>query len=268
MNTASAERAREPDGPLRWRVVASPFSSVRAVFGVALLLFAVGLAHTVRMSVSMSMPWMRMPGQSWPGVATVFLGMWLAMMIAMMLPSLLPMLWRYRRAVGGRGETHLDWLAGLVGAGYFTVWSGFGMAAFALGLAVAAVQVRLPAVARALPYALAALPLIAGALQFTGWKARRLACCRGRPGRDSILPADAGTAWRYGLRCGLDCSYCCLGLTAVLLTLGPMDLRAMAMVTLAISAERLVPAGERMARGIGAILMAIGLVLLARACEL
>jgi predicted metal-binding membrane protein len=251
---------------MRWRVIASPFSSDRAFFGVALLLFAGGLAYTVRMSESMSMPWMRMPGQSWPGVAAGFLGMWLAMMIAMMLPSLLPMLWRYRRATGGREEVHLDWLAGVVGAGYFTVLGAFGMAVFALGLAVATVQVRLPTLARGLAYALAALPLMAGALQFTGWKARRLACCRNCPGPDRILPAHVGAAWRYGLRCGLECSHCCLGLTAVLLTLGPMDLRVMAMVTLAITAERAAPAGERIARVIGVILMAIGLFLLRRAC--
>ena len=37
---------------------------------------------------TMSMTWMRMPGQTWPGVAASFLGMWVVMMVAMMLPSL------------------------------------------------------------------------------------------------------------------------------------------------------------------------------------
>ena len=45
---------------------------------------------------AMSMMWMRMPGQTWPGAAASFLGTWTAMMVAMMLPSLVPMLWRYR----------------------------------------------------------------------------------------------------------------------------------------------------------------------------
>ncbi len=48
----------------------------------------------------MSMTWMRMPGQSWPGAASAFLGMWVVMMVAMMLPSVAPTLWRYREAVG------------------------------------------------------------------------------------------------------------------------------------------------------------------------
>src|SRR6266571_5090507 len=45
---------------------------------------------------SMSMAWMRMPGQTWVGAAASFIGMWTLMMVAMMLPSLVPMLVTYR----------------------------------------------------------------------------------------------------------------------------------------------------------------------------
>jgi len=41
---------------------------------------------------TMSMAWMRMPGQSWLGAAATFLGMWVVMMVAMMLPTLVPIL--------------------------------------------------------------------------------------------------------------------------------------------------------------------------------
>src|SRR5258705_12889359 len=71
---------------------------------------------------TMSMAWMRMPGQSWPVTAVSFLGMWIVMMVAMMLPSLVPMLWRYCEAVGMKGETRLGRLTALVGVGYFLVW--------------------------------------------------------------------------------------------------------------------------------------------------
>ena len=50
------------------------------------------------------------------------------------------------------------------------------------------------------------------------------AMARARP----YAAADAGTAWRHGLRLGLHCSHCCAGLTAILLVIGVMDLRAMA----------------------------------------
>jgi hypothetical protein len=66
---------------------------------------------------TMSMAWMRMPGQTWPGAAASFLGMWVVMMVAMMLPSLVPMLWRYRQAVGSAGEPRLAGLTALAGPG-------------------------------------------------------------------------------------------------------------------------------------------------------
>jgi predicted metal-binding membrane protein len=252
MNTASAEPAFRPQ------------RRDAGFFGAAALILALAAAATFHACQSMSMPWMRMPGQTWPAVAAGFLGMWLVMMVAMMLPSLLPMLWRYRRALGAPGAARLGGLTTLVGIAYFFVWSAFGLAAFALGVTLAAIQTRLPAVGRAVPLAMGALLVLAGLFQFSACKAHHLACCRNEPG-DRALPADAITAWRHGLACGLHCSYSCAGLTALLLALGVMDLRAMALVMLAITAERLAPAGERVARAIGAICIAAGLLLMARA---
>jgi predicted metal-binding membrane protein len=213
---------------------------------------------------TMSMAWMRMPGQTWLDFAASFLGMWVVMMVAMMLPSLVPMLRRYRQAVTRSGETRLGLLTALVGAGYFWVWTVVGMATFPLGVASAAVEMELPGLSRAVPIVVGVVVLIAGALQFTAWKARHLACCRTAPGLGRTLPADAGTAWRHGLHLGLHCGYCCAGLIAILLVIGVMDLRAMAVVTAAITIERLAPAGERAARIIGVVVLVVGLVLIAR----
>jgi hypothetical protein len=47
-----------------------------------------------------------------------------------------------------------------------------------------------------------------------------------------------------------------------------MDLRVMAVVTTAITAERLAPAGERVARAIGVTVICAGVLLLARAAGL
>ena len=265
----------------RWisRRMASERTSERAFFGVSALLFAASAAATIGWCASMSamggmpmpggwtmsMAWMRMPEQSWPGAAASFLGMWVVMMVAMMLPVLIPMLWRYRQAVGRPDETRLNRLTALVGVGYFLVWTVNGMAAFPLGIALAAVEMEEPALARAVPIAVGVVVLIAGCLQFTVWKARHLACCREMPGHGRTLPADAGTAWRHGLRLGRHCSQCCAGLIAILLVIGVMDLRAMAVVAAAITVERLAPAGERVARAIGAVAVGAGLFLIARA---
>jgi predicted metal-binding membrane protein len=75
-------------------------------------------------------------------------------------------------------------------------------------------------------------------------------------------------AWQHGLRLGLNCGCCCAGLTAILLVMGVMDLRAMAAVTAAVTVERLTPAGERVARAIGAVVVGSGLLLIAQAAGL
>ena len=263
-------------GMVSWR------ASERAFFAISALLFAATTAVTIVWCASMSamgempmpggwtmsMAWMRMPGQTWPGAAASFLGMWVVMMVAMMLPSLVPTLWRYRQAVDRKGETRIGRLTALVGVGYFFVWTVFGMAAFPVGVALATVEMQLPAIARAVPIAVGVVILLGGCLQFTVWKVRHLGCCREAPGRGRTLAADAGTAWRHGLRIGLHCSHCCVGLTAILLVIGVMDLRAMAVVAAAISVERLAPAGERVARATGALAVGVGLLLIARAAGL
>ncbi len=257
-------------------------ASQRAFLGVSALLFAASAAVTIvgcaSMSAmgempmpggwTMSMAWMRMPGQTWPGAAASFLGMWVVMMVAMMLPSLMPMLWRYRQAVVRTGDARLGRLTALVGVGYFFVWTVLGMAAFPVGAALAAIEMQLPALARAVPIAVGLVVLAAGWLQLTAWKAHHLACCRAAPGRIRRLPLDVGGAWRHGLRFGLHCFHCCAGPTAILLVVGVMDLRAMAAVAAAITVERLAPAGEQVARAIGAIGVGVGSLLIARAAGL
>ncbi|RDK04077.1 DUF2182 domain-containing protein [Paraburkholderia lacunae] len=273
MSDAGATGAREFS-----RRAVSGRASRRTFFGVLALLFAASATATIvgcaAMSAmgempmpggwAMSMAWLRMCGQTWPGVAASFLGMWGVMMVAMMLPSLAPTLWRYRLAVGRTGETRLAWLTVLVGVGYFCVWTLFGVVAFALGAVLAAVEMQLPALARVVPIAASGVVLSAGALQFTAWKARHLTCCREAPGRARTLPASAGVALQHGLRLGLHCSCRCAGLTAILFVIGVMDLRAMAVVTAAITIERFAPDGERIARVVGVAIVAAGLCLIVR----
>src|SRR5437016_11190232 len=83
------------------RRMVSERASQQALFGVSALLFAASAAVTIVWCASMSamgempmpggwtmsMAWMRMPGQTWPGAAASFLGMWVVVMVTMMLPS-------------------------------------------------------------------------------------------------------------------------------------------------------------------------------------
>ncbi|MFI5197554.1 MAG: hypothetical protein ACHQJD_02950 [Thermoanaerobaculia bacterium] len=75
-----------------------------AFLSASALLFVVGAWGTIawcgsmsggmpmRGGWTMSMAWMRMPGQTWPGAAASFVGMWVVMMVPMMLPAFVPML--------------------------------------------------------------------------------------------------------------------------------------------------------------------------------
>jgi predicted metal-binding membrane protein len=262
--------------------LASERTSHRAFVSVSALLFVASAGVTIVWCTSMSamggmpmpgdwtmsMAWMRMPGQTWLEAAASFMGMWVLMMVAMMLPSLVPMLWRYRKAVDSTEKTHLGGLTALVGVSYFFVWTAFGMAVFPLGVGLAAVEMQRSALARAVPIAVAVVVLIAGILQFTAWKTHHLARCREALGRGRTLPADVATAWRHGIRLGLHCAHCCSNLMAILLVIGVMDIGAMAVVTTAITVERLAPTGERVAQAIGVIVVGAGLFLIARAAGL
>lgn len=212
---------------------------------------------------TMGMTWM--PGENWPLAAASFLGMWVVMMVAMMMPCLIPMLLRYRQSTGTTDGARLGRLTILAGAGYFFVWTVFGMLIFPAGAALAALEMQLPAISKAVPLAIGLVVLIAGAVQFTRWKVRHLACCRVATVSGSKPPAGAALAWRHGLRLGIHCVQCCFGLMAILLVIGVMDLRAMAIVAVAIAVERLAPAGERVARITGVVTIGVGLFLIMQA---
>ena len=157
-----------------------------------------------------------------------------------------------------------------MGAGYFLVWTLLGRGGvFPLGVGLAALEMRQPALSQAVPFASGAVILLADARELTSWKARQLTCCRQALacGQTSVprLAPDARAAWHHGLRLGLQCGRCCAGLMLVLLVAGVMDLRAMAVVTAAITVERLAPHGDRIARATGLISVTAGLILLARA---
>jgi len=136
--------------------------SRHAFFGISLLLVAGSAATTILWCTSMSamdempmpggwtmsMAWMRMPGQTWRGAAGSFVGMWVVMMVAMMLPSTIPMLSRYRQGVRGTGAAREGGLTALVGVAYFLVWTLAGAVVFASGVALATIEMELPSVAR------------------------------------------------------------------------------------------------------------------------
>jgi predicted metal-binding membrane protein len=251
--------------------------SERAFLGLSALAFiASALALFVRCTSSpaiclapmpggmeRSMVWSRMPGQTWLGAEASFLAMWSLMTATMMLPCLVPVLLRYRRRILQSNAGTVDHLTVLITLGYFSTWLAIGLILFPAGAAVIAIATQLPASKLFTSLTPGVLTLAAGALQFTTWKKRQLVCCRPASCcQASPAAADAQAAWRYGLNLGLHCSQCCAGLMTVLVVTGIMDLRAMALVTAAITLERLSPVGVRIAHLTGGAAIAAGLFIL------
>src|SRR5436190_20246407 len=111
---------------------------------VCVLAFVAGVSATVYFCRSMccemqmpggwtmSMMWMRMPGQTWAASATSFLLMWLVMMVAMMMPSALPMFLHTGHSLAGFRMANTPAVLMLVAAGYFAIWLAAGAVVYAL----------------------------------------------------------------------------------------------------------------------------------------
>ncbi|WP_084688725.1 DUF2182 domain-containing protein [Paraburkholderia oxyphila] len=273
--------ARVPEGSRRGasrRGAARRVGSNAILIGAGALLFAASAAATVRRYAYMatmsgtpmagrwmiSAIWAPMCGQTWLHAAASFACMWAVMMPAMMLPVLVPMLMREREPSSDSASIRSALLTILVGMGYFLVWILAGCAVFPLGAALAAIALRVPAFAHAAPAAGGAVVVLASLLQFTSWKAKRLAWCHDMRQRTRRAPGGACAALLRGMRLGLNCGTCCGNWMIVLLALGVMDLGSMAIVTAAIAAERVAPCHGHVVRILGLAGVAVGVSMMVR----
>jgi predicted metal-binding membrane protein len=190
---------------------------------------------------TMSMMWIRMPGQTWAASATSFLLMWLAMMVAMMLPSALPTFLKTERATVSLC---------VMATGYFAVWLAVGAGVYALGVAFAAAAMRWEFFSRAVPVLSGAALIAAGALQLTRWKMTGLLRCRSPLGCVCACP-EGETNFRLGCRQGAVCCLCCTAPMLIMLVLGMMNPLVMIGVAIVIAAEKLLPRPTIVARLVG-----------------
>jgi predicted metal-binding membrane protein len=167
-----------------------------------------------------------------------FLGMWAAMSVAMMLPSIAPAASVYARLRNARAAWTL--LAGYIGA-----WVAYGAVAYL-------VYGRLRGDA---PSLTAAALIAAGLYQLTPLKHACLRRCRS----PFHLLIRGETPVVSGVRFGGYCIGCCAGLMLALFAVGIMNLVWMAVATVAILVEKLVPRGERFAQLVAAALVVAGL---------
>ena len=124
-------------------------------------------------------------------------------------------------------------------AGYLSMWTMYGLAAYAFYSLVSG------------PYVAGAVIVAAGLYELTPLKRRSLHECRTPPG--------SGNGFRSGLANGLDCVGASGGLMAVLVALGVMSIFWMVVVAVAIFAEKVLPQGPRLPRLVAPALVALGI---------
>ncbi|WP_150291516.1 DUF2182 domain-containing protein [Sphingobium estronivorans] len=211
---------------------------------------------------TMAMP---MPAAS-PWTAAQFaltLAMWWVMMVAMMLPSAAPTILLYARAVSHREiETRPATESFL--AGYLLVWGLFSLlATIAQGWLSAAAMLAPMAMASSSRWLSAGLLAAAGLYQLSPWKDACLRQCRNpavflsryyRPGRTGAL--------RMGMVHGAWCVGCCWMLMVLLFVGGIMNIAWIALLTLLVALEKLLPWGRfvSLATGLACIGLAVMLV--------
>jgi predicted metal-binding membrane protein len=229
--------------------------------GLALIALTVaGWTYVAYQAASMESMGSAMGGMAMGGIGGIilFLCAWTVMMVAMMVPATLPLMLLYitisrKRLRPVRAQFGMMVLF----LGYITVWATAGLPVYAYAFFAEGAS----SLARVLP---ALLLVIGGIYQFTPLKRICHARCSGplffvmnnwRPGTTGAL--------RLGVLHGVDCLGCCAGLMVGLVALGTMNLAWMLTAAVIIFAEKTMPKSHLIARPLGVVMVAGGVVLLA-----
>ena len=189
-----------------------------------------------------------------------FLGIWVVMMAAMMFPSVSPTVALYSRMTRSRTP-----LAPLVfTAGYLLTWAAAGVLAFGISDLGSSLLGSSLAWDNAGRWIAGGILVAAAVYELTPVKDVCLTHCRSPLG-------FLMTSWRAGLsgalsmgaRHGAWCVGCCWALMASLFALGVMSIAWMAFVAALIAAEKTLPWGRAVTYGTAAILLVLGVLLVA-----
>jgi len=196
--------------------------------------------------------------------APLFLALWVAMMVAIMYPTAAPMIMAFARIHNdrrARGQAFVPtWV---FGGSYLALWSATGVLAYGVALAGDELADRSAWISDNAPRLGGGLLIAAGLYQLTPLKDVCLSKCRTpmsflmnswRSGLDGAV--------RMGLEHGAYCLGCCWLLFLILFPLGMMNIAVLALVTILIFAEKVLPLGRQIARTAGVGLLAYGAVVI------
>jgi len=211
----------------------------------------------MRIGVPMSLG---MVGRASAASFVAFTGMWAVMMVAMMLPSSYPTLLLHRTIYRKRSLGRWDGTA-LFALSYFALWTAAGTVFYAAYVWIGILRNTFPG---ANPMVLRAAGLaltISGLYQWSSLKRACLKHCQ-NPLHFVMEHWHDGRfgALRMGAAHGIYCFGCCWGLMLILFVMGVMNLGWMAAIGVLILLEKLVPPRRWISDTIGALFVAVGII--------
>ena len=240
----------------------------RLVLAAMVSLAVLAWAYTVYLGTqhqstvgTMSMPTM----MQWSTADVIFMFiMWAVMMFAMMLPSVTPTVMifgrvREKREVAGQ----IFASTGAFVLGYLLVWVGFSLLATIANWSLHTGGLMSSMMGKIGPQAGGLFLVAAGVFQWTPLKNACLEHCQSpmsflmQHWREGVLGAAS-----MGLHHGIYCLGCCWLLMLLLFVLGVMNLPWVAVLTIVVLAEKIMPRGEILSRGLGVLLIGWGVWLI------
>ena len=234
---------------------------IGSVVSITLLAWAY-LAYQAWAMIHMDMVDMAMPSHlAWGpwDLALVFM-MWTIMMVGMMVPSVSPAVLLFVRIQHDRRAQGRPFIASwLFLLGYLLVWTDFSLVATLVQWGMHVAVLISPAMIGTSPLLGGLVLIAAGIYQWTPAKHACLARCR------SPL-AFLLTEWRegargalvMGIRHGFSCAGCCWLLMLLLFVVGVMNLLWIALLTVFVLLEKILPRGLWVSRASGGALIIWG----------
>ena len=205
------------------------------------------------MGMTMDMPWT---------ATDVFFTftMWAVMMVGMMTGTAAPMLLLFAGAHAARGTRGRPPAVMMFGLGYTIVWVAFSAGAALAQWLLHQTAMLTPAMAASNGQLAGGILVAAGAYQLTPVKGACLTRCRSPLGfLMTNWRAGALGAVQMGLRHGVYCLGCCWLLMCLLFVVGVMNLVWVAALAAFVLVEKIGPFGLIVARVAGAIMIVVGI---------
>ena len=236
---------------------------IGALVAVSLVAWVITVRHMGGMGLGLVAPSMTMGRPVSVANAGLYVLLWGVMMVAMMFPSVAPMAVLFSTISRRKRERADPFVpAWIFVVGYTVVWTLTGSLAYAGDVAIQAVPDTFPGLRTYGPVIGGSLLILAGLYQLTPLKYLCLSQCRSPLG--FLLQHWREGAWgafRMGVQHGLFCLGCCWSLMAVMFVMGTMNLVWMGILALVIFVEKVVPHGVALGKGVGLVLMGLGLLL-------